>query len=549
MKIYKNKKGFTLLEIILTITAIGMLSSIVLVALNPNRQLESARSVKRKADMDIIAKAVEQYVVNNRGKYPPSLQSVVTGGTVGLCVTSPCVGGIDLTNDLAPYIATIPLPDIGQYTITKTATGITPGYDSSTIWATAGTTAPKLDLNFARDKQLVNAVNGSNPITFTRASTSTYTGSDGLIKTAAANEARFDHDPVTKSSLGLLIEEQRINLLINSSNYTGTGVNVAIEANSILAPDGTQTAELITGNVGTSTKRVGKAVSTSTTGVYTTSVFVKAGTENFVVLRMNDNTGLNGTRQRFNLSTGSLDGAVVNDGANIGGFATITAYPNGWYRLTVTGTFVNALTSIQAGQVWLNNYAGNALTTTFYVWGGQLELGAFPTSYIPTAGAPVTRFQDNANITGTNFTNFYTDQTQASWYVLGKSNAPIVSGITRRFFEVIDGIGNNRYFLGYNTPTTTRLVSTAAISVADITATGNLTNGVRIASGYQTNNYNQATNGVLGSLDDSGAMPTVNQLILGNDMGTAGAMLNGTISRLIYWNTRLSDETLTNITK
>ncbi len=128
--INKNKKGFTLLEIILTITAIGILSAIALVALNPNKQLEAGKAVKRKADMDAIAKAIEQYVVNNRGQYPPALQSVVTGGTVGLCATNPCTGGIDLTTDLDPYIAAIPLPDIGQYTITKTAAGIILEYSS-----------------------------------------------------------------------------------------------------------------------------------------------------------------------------------------------------------------------------------------------------------------------------------------------------------------------------------------------------------------------------------------------------------------------------------
>ena len=73
---------------------------------------------------------------------------------------------------------------------------------------------PTLDQRFAKDKSLVDKVSGQNLITFTRASSATYVGSDGLIKTAANNEARFDHDPTTGESLGLLRRGGRIFSLI-----------------------------------------------------------------------------------------------------------------------------------------------------------------------------------------------------------------------------------------------------------------------------------------------------------------------------------------------
>jgi len=72
---------------------------------------------------------------------------------------------------------------------------------------------PSLDLRFALAKKL------DPRITFTRGSTGTYFGSDGLMRTAAANEPRFDHDPVTGQSLGLLVEESRQNLLTYSNDY------------------------------------------------------------------------------------------------------------------------------------------------------------------------------------------------------------------------------------------------------------------------------------------------------------------------------------------
>jgi len=78
---------------------------------------------------------------------------------------------------------------------------------------------PTLDLNFAENKSLIDSITGRNLITFSRSQSgkeATYVGSDGLIKYAGADEPRFDYDPETGESLGLLIEEQRTNFETNS---------------------------------------------------------------------------------------------------------------------------------------------------------------------------------------------------------------------------------------------------------------------------------------------------------------------------------------------
>ena len=75
-----------------------------------------------------------------------------------------------------------------------------------------------LDLQFATDKTLT-ARKGPTPV-FTRASTATFVGSNGLIQSAAINAARFDHDPVTLVCKGLLIEEARTNLVFPSDVLT-----------------------------------------------------------------------------------------------------------------------------------------------------------------------------------------------------------------------------------------------------------------------------------------------------------------------------------------
>ena len=99
---------------------------------------------------------------------------------------------------------------------------------------------PSLNLNFARSRAL------DNRITFTRGSSATYVGRDGLIKTAGNNEPRFDHDPSTLDSLGLMIERERTNLIvysvINTAHWntnTSTNTNNTTETK---APDGSNTA-------------------------------------------------------------------------------------------------------------------------------------------------------------------------------------------------------------------------------------------------------------------------------------------------------------------
>ena len=88
-----------------------------------------------------------------------------------------------------------------------------------------------LDLAFAADKTLT-ARRGPTP-TFTRASTATFVGSNGLIQSAAINTPRFDHDPVTLACKGLLIEESRTNALLNSDTLSTQTVTVTAAARTL----------------------------------------------------------------------------------------------------------------------------------------------------------------------------------------------------------------------------------------------------------------------------------------------------------------------------
>lgn len=89
-----------------------------------------------------------------------------------------------------------------------------------------GNHRPSLFLNF-------DGGNLDNRITFTRSTTATFIGSNGLIQTAAINLPRFDYDPITLACKGLLIEEQRTNLVLNSANLVTQNVTVTAVASTI----------------------------------------------------------------------------------------------------------------------------------------------------------------------------------------------------------------------------------------------------------------------------------------------------------------------------
>jgi hypothetical protein len=116
---------------------------------------------------------------------------------------------------------------------------------------------PSLDLRFADNKSLVDAVTGASLVTFTRASSKTVTNSTGVRETVGIDVPAFDHSPTTGESLGLLVEEQRTNLLLNSDTLSTQSVTVTAVAHT-LSFTGTGTITL------TGTSTAGPLVGTGT---------------------------------------------------------------------------------------------------------------------------------------------------------------------------------------------------------------------------------------------------------------------------------------------
>jgi prepilin-type N-terminal cleavage/methylation domain-containing protein len=528
-RVKRVKKGFTLLEILLVIAAIGILAAIVLVAINPAKQIEAARTAQRRADINNITKAIQQSIIDNAGVYPGGMVNMSTNGSRVVCKTgtepvggaTDCTGFADLRVLVPTYMAGIPAPNTGDYIVTRTANGASTSYDSSNIWAVAGSIEPTLDLNFARDKQLTNAVTGTNPISFTRGSIGTYTGSDGLIKTAAIDEARFDHNPTTGESLGLLVEEQRTNLLLNSALIGGTnwtnqnGISVTTNTTEVADPIGTNTASKL---VSTLSNSQTLQLATLTATVYNGSVYLRT---------------LSGT------ATCNLVMYLNAPPFTTIGSASVTV-TNAWQRFsfatsTATAASYGFLIGVPSG--------------TVYAFGAQLEAGAFPTSYIPTTTATVTRAADVASITGANFSSWY-NQTEGTVFAEGNSYGFSASSFPT-FAGISDGTGNNKLHYAYITQTIGGyLVASGGANVVELYPAVTA-NPRRAAFAAAANNYAVSFNGASPTVDTAGNMPAgVNQMQIGNLLG-AGATNNffGTIKRLTYWPARLPNTTLQSITQ
>jgi len=62
-------KGFTLIELLVVIAVLGILASVVLVAINPGERINEANDAGKKSDVGQVATALESYFTNNLGSY------------------------------------------------------------------------------------------------------------------------------------------------------------------------------------------------------------------------------------------------------------------------------------------------------------------------------------------------------------------------------------------------------------------------------------------------------------------------------------------------
>lgn len=369
--------------------------------------------------------------------------------------------------------------------------------------------------------------------------------------TSTINSApRFDHNPTTGESLGLLVEESRTNLVSYSQDFSNAWWTISASTLPTInntAPDGSSSAVNWVFDAASSASAVissnlTKAASAIT---YTFSVFAKSNGYSLLRLYARDTSNsINRSEATFDLSIAATS-SILSSGTFSGATPSITPLQNGWYRCVLTFT-TGTETSINV-RVNRNDALSPDGTSGIYVWGAQLEAGSFPTSYIPTTTAAATRSADVASIAGTNFSSWYR-QDEGTVFVdaTGVSN---LSGATRRYVEIRDAGSSERLVLGYSALNNNRfLVVDTNITVADITVVSTQT--AKAAGTYKFNSFQLASNGTLGTEDNVGTVPTPDQMQIGSQEGsTANTFLNGTIRRLCYWNQRLPNSTIQQITQ
>ena len=237
-----------------------------------------------------------------------------------------------------------------------------------------------------RPSMMIDFANGKTQfspyLTFSRSSTATFMGSNGLIQTAGSNILRIDHDPVTLACKGALTEPASTNLCYSSTAPNAGYYLSSGSSNAAVAPDGTTTATFIKPNSGqtSGTTSIWYSGAVSSGARYTLSAFVKPAQFPWG-FSLYDNT------------TGWGVGLVINaDGTVTGtsnGGSYAQAYPNGWFRIWTTYT-TNTTTAYF--QIYSSApVSPDGSTIGYYVWGAQIEQSAFPTSVIPTTAGATTR--------------------------------------------------------------------------------------------------------------------------------------------------------------
>lgn len=368
-----------------------------------------------------------------------------------------------------------------------------------------------------------------------------------VLQTAASGAARFDHNPMTGESLGLLIEESRQNLLTYSEQFDNaawTKTNCTISANAIVSLDGTIGAEKLIEASGLSAKYILRSTTLAATTSYTQTVYAKSAGRG--VLQIASSTNLSGsgtTYQNFDLINGTLGSS------NGGKPATITPVGNGWYRCSYTDTSLSAAIGEfamaivgSATATRLQAYTGDGFSG-IYIWGAQLEAVAYPTSYIPTTTAQVTRAADSASMTGANFSSWYR-QDEGTFYSDAAPSS--MSVVNMCVLAATDGTTANA--LGCFAAVAPLYVRKDGVDQAL------LNSGVYSAGAFSKNAASYSLNAFAASLnsgtvasDSSGLVPSLSQLWIG--MYTGNFRLNGHIKRIAYYPKRLPNYQLQILTK
>jgi hypothetical protein len=422
--------------------------------------------------------------------------------------------------------------------------------------ATRNSISPTLMFNFVNSQFL------DPRITFTRASSATFLNSAGKITTAAVDTPRFDYNPTTLACNGLLMESQQTNLLEYSSAIGGTtwyyngGTGPTITLNAATAPDGSNTASLYIPGTASGFYDAAKNPLLLDNTQYTLSVWVKLYRSYYSIIHLqvgNNGAGGGFTNAWIQLTGGGTVLSTSNSGTASGSNASVTAYPNGWYRCTlsgissigatVTGSFVTIRPSNSNGD---NNINVGDGTSGYYFWGAQLEQNLYVTSYIPTTSSTATRAADYSTLAYSVNPNGFT--------IVSKIFFPITNvglgGLGEGLFAVRDSTvayGFRVYRAG--STLTLKIATFGSITTASNAEQNMSSLGVSVIYGLvftPTSLFTILNGGTISTTSVTGTIGAPTSIDIGNV--DSGQQLGGYVQNLIYYPVALTATELQSLT-
>ncbi|WAB91960.1 hypothetical protein OSS47_28245 [Pseudomonas citronellolis] len=416
---------------------------------------------------------------------------------------------------------------------------------------------PTLDLDFLAQSYKVsdgaggmNSVAFADLITFTRSSAAWRFNASGVLEQVPANQPRFDYDPVTLELRGLLVEEQRTNLLLNSVLAGGTAGTNSGEA---VPPTGWQLGFAGSGGV------VGYPAVYGLTGLRTAAA--SSSERPFIARSVTLSANTNYVASaRVSAVVGAVPvGAIIRWDNLPGG--------NSQSGLLVNGVSVPATTNVAVGDVIaavvsINATGGNGFARFgMGANGNQLvpgdvtlvacnaEVGLFPTSYIPTTSAQVTRAADVASV---NTLSPWFNPNEGTLFVDAVAAGLPVGTAAMCSVSLTSGASINERLLALQFGSTyfrAGGVGSGGIDTAVLTMAGAPVAGTnyRAAIAFGLNDARGAVNGTPSSQDTSTPVPAVTTMNIGR-LGVSNQPFNGHIRRIRYWPRRLFDNELQRIT-
>jgi hypothetical protein len=353
------------------------------------------------------------------------------------------------------------------------------------------------------------------------------TAKDYLRTETRLNIPRLDYSNGTCPSI--LVEPQRTNVLTYSEQFdnaawqlysSGTGSNPIVTANTTTSPSGAVNADTIVLNAGAGTTAADQSQ------IYQTFTIVNGNTYTFSFY-----------------AKGAVGGEQIMIRQAAGSNYTKITITNDWARYTVTETASYSGTGFLEILIRRGLNEPINASATFYAWGAQIELGSYPTSYIPTTSAAVTRNADAIYKTGI---SALIGQTEGTLFVE-------VDKISRTDSElrlnISDGTASNWIFIGLQTNNVPILyVITGGSNVASISGSSLSSGNHKIAGAYKNNDFVLYVDGVQIGTDNSGAIGTYSRLQYGGNYIDTPAETDSRTAQIVLFPTRLTNAELASLT-